>query len=87
MTVIPARSSGVTSECKLAVDEEEAGSGVAQDGGDLGRIQAGVDGDEDAAGGGDGEVRLDHRRDVGAEEGDAVRRPQAMRRAGRRRGD
>ena len=51
------------------------------------RVQPGVDGDEDAARGGDGEVRLDHRRDVGAEEGDAVVLAQTLARAGPRRGD
>ena len=39
---------------------------------DLVAVEPGVDGDQDAARGGDGEVRLQHRRDVRAEKRDPV---------------
>ena len=65
------------------VDEEEAGAGVAQDVADLLRVEPRVDRDEDAARGGHGEVRLDHRRDVGAQERDPVVLAQTRRLQGR----
>ena len=71
-TWIPAEVERLDQRQQFGVHEEEARAGVAEDVVDLGRAEAGVDGDEDAAGGGDGEVGLQHRRGVGAEEGDAV---------------
>ena len=66
------RSRGAIKALKGCVDEEEAGAGVTQDVADLLRVEARVDRDQDAARGGHGEVRLDHRRDVGAQERDPV---------------
>src|SRR5262249_475451 len=43
---------------QLGVDEEEARARVGEDVPDFRRVQPGVDGDEDAAGGGHGEVGL-----------------------------
>ena len=45
---------------------------MAQDVADLLRVEARVDRDEDAARGRHGEVRLDHRGDIGAQERDPV---------------
>src|SRR5207244_4957925 len=57
---------------ELGVDEEEPGARMAEDVADLVGAEPRVDGDEDAAGGGDAVVRLEHRGDVRAEERDPV---------------
>ena len=68
---MPDRSSGAINAW-YCVDEEEAGAGVGEDVADLLRVEPRVDRDQDAARGRHGEVRLDHRRDVGAQERDPV---------------
>ncbi|GAB2228816.1 hypothetical protein Droror1_Dr00022947 [Drosera rotundifolia] len=55
---------------ELAIDEDEAGVGVAEDDGDGVGVEAGVDGVEDGAGHGDGELELVEGGDVGGQHGD-----------------
>ena len=71
-TSTPLRSSGSTQRRERVVDEQRARARVAQDVADLGRGEARVDRDQDAAGERHGVVRLEDRRRVRREHGDAV---------------
>ncbi len=59
------------------IDEQDAGTGVAEDVTDLGRGEARVDRDQHAPGERNGVMRLEHRRRIGREHGDAVAVSQA----------
>ncbi|BAT09353.1 Os09g0555850, partial [Oryza sativa Japonica Group] len=54
---------------ELVVDEEHLGLGVPDDGGDVGRVEAGVDGVQHRSGHRHGEVHLVQRRRVGRDDG------------------
>ena len=51
----------------LVVDKEEFRLAVAEDGGDVGGVEAGVDGVQDSTGHRHGEVHLVQRRNVGSQ--------------------
>ena len=70
--------------CELAVGEQHLGFAMLQHEGNRFAVQPGVQRVQHRTGHGDGEVGLEHRRDVGQHHGDRVANPHTM--AGQRRG-
>ena len=68
---------------ELVIDQEHPRAGVPEDVAHLVAGEPRVDGDEDQARGGHAEVRLEHGRRVGGDDGDPVQLPEAERAQGR----